>query len=87
MGALVIGNNQNFVRIPHYKFMEQLTYKAELLGIKVIVNEESYTSKASFLDLDNIPTGLTHGHYTRVRANAIRPYIWCFQGEAWVSSA
>ncbi|MCL2934795.1 MAG: hypothetical protein MGG11_21865 [Trichodesmium sp. MAG_R03] len=31
------------------------------------------------------PTGLTHGHYTRVRVNAIRPYIWGFQGEAWAS--
>ncbi|NET15882.1 MAG: IS200/IS605 family element transposase accessory protein TnpB, partial [Okeania sp. SIO1H6] len=48
-------NNQNFVQIPHHKFIEQLTYKAELVGIKVIINEESYTSKASFLDLDNIP--------------------------------
>src|SRR5207249_5506456 len=32
-----------------------ITYKAELVGIKVIVHEESYTSKASFLDLDPIP--------------------------------
>ena len=39
--------------------------------------------RASLFDL--ILTGLTHGHYTRVRANAIRPYIWRFQGEAWVS--
>ncbi len=70
IGTLVIGNNkqwktdinigkknnQNFVQIPHYKFIQQLTYKAQLVGIKVIVNEESYTSKASFLDLDPIPT-------------------------------
>jgi transposase len=33
-----------------------LTYKAMLVGIRVIVREESYTSKASFLDLDDIPT-------------------------------
>ena len=32
-----------------------LTYKAQLVGIKVILQEESYTSKASFLDLDKIP--------------------------------
>src|SRR5580765_6231496 len=31
-------------------------YKAKLVGIQVIVQEESYTSKASFLDLDPIPT-------------------------------
>jgi putative transposase len=30
-------------------------YKAALVGIRVDVTEESYTSKASFLDLDEIP--------------------------------
>ena len=49
-------NNQNFVQIPHAKFIDMLTYKAELVGIQVEVQEESYTSKASFLDLDPIPT-------------------------------
>jgi len=49
-------NNQAFVQIPHAKFLEMLTYKAEALGIRVIVTEESYTSKASFLDLDPLPT-------------------------------
>lgn len=33
-----------------------IKYKAELLGIEVILQEESYTSKASALDLDKIPT-------------------------------
>jgi len=70
IGTLVIGNNkewkqninigktnnQNFVQLPHYKFIQQLAYKAELAGIKVIVNEESYTSRASFLDFDDIPS-------------------------------
>jgi putative transposase len=32
-----------------------LCYKAKLVGIQVILQEESYTSKASFLDLDKIP--------------------------------
>ena len=32
-----------------------LTYKAELVGIRVIVSEESYTSKASFLHGDPLP--------------------------------
>jgi putative transposase len=49
-------NNQNFVQIPHARFIDMLTYKAELVGIKVELQEESYTSKASFLDLDPIPT-------------------------------
>src|SRR6266581_2143654 len=48
-------NNQNFVSIPHARFIEMLTYKATLVGIQVEVREESYTSKASFLDLDPIP--------------------------------
>src|SRR5260370_260315 len=49
-------NNQNFVAIPHARFIEMLTYKASLVGIQVEVQEESYTSQASFLDLDPIPT-------------------------------
>lgn len=48
-------NNQNFVSIPYSKFINQLTYKCQLLGIEVITREESYTSKASFLDYDEIP--------------------------------
>jgi putative transposase len=47
-------NNQNFVAIPHSTFIHMLTYKAQLAGIKVIVIEESYTSKCSFLDLEPI---------------------------------
>ncbi len=64
IGTLVIGkndnwkqginlgkrNNQNFVAIPHARFIEMLTYKAQLVGIAVKVIEESYTSKCSFLD-------------------------------------
>jgi transposase len=48
--------NQNFVRIPHARFIDMLTYKAALVGIAVEVTGESYTSKASFLDLDPIPS-------------------------------
>ena len=49
-------NNQNFVSIPFSKIIDIIKYKAEDLGIKCIEQEESYTSKASFLDNDNIPT-------------------------------
>ncbi len=42
------------------KFIDMLTYKAALVGIQVEVQEESYTSKASFLDLDPIPTYKPH---------------------------
>ena len=47
-------NNQNFVQIPHARFIDMLTYKAKLVGIKVIITEESYTSKCSFLDMESI---------------------------------
>jgi putative transposase len=47
--------NQNFVQIPHARFIAMLTYKAELVGIRVQITEESYTSKASLLDLDPLP--------------------------------
>ena len=49
-------NNQNFVSIPFNKVIDIIKYKAEDFGIKCIEQEESYTSKASFLNNDNIPT-------------------------------
>lgn len=48
-------NNQNFVNIPHSRFIQMINYKCEIEGINCMLQEESYTSKASFLDLDNIP--------------------------------
>jgi putative transposase len=47
-------NNQNFVSVPHARFIDMLTYKAKLVGIKVVVTDEGYTSKCSFLDLESI---------------------------------
>ena len=48
-------NNQSFVTIPHCLLIEMITYKCQLVGIKVIIQEESYTSAASFLNNDPIP--------------------------------
>jgi transposase len=48
-------NNQSFVAVPHARFSAMLAYKAELVGIRVQITEESYTSKASFLDADPLP--------------------------------
>ena len=47
-------NNQSFTFIPLAKFIEQLEYKAKLVGIKVSLTEESYTSKCSFLDMESL---------------------------------
>jgi putative transposase len=47
-------NNQNFVSIPHARFIEMLKYKCELVGIKVVLTEESHTSKCSFLDMEPV---------------------------------
>jgi putative transposase len=69
IGTLVIGKNvqwkteinlgkqtnQNLVSIPHARLIEMLEYKAFLVGIDVIVLEESFTSRANFLGLDPIP--------------------------------
>ena len=48
-------NNQNFVGIPFNQFILTLKVTAYKYGIQVTGNEESYTSKASFLDMDGIP--------------------------------
>lgn len=44
--------NQNFVSIPYDKFIGKVKYKAEEDGMTIIVNEESYSSGTSFLDLE-----------------------------------
>ena len=48
-------NNQTFTTIPHRLLVQMITYKVERHGINVVMTEESYTSKASFLDHDDIP--------------------------------
>ncbi len=48
-------NNQNFVNIPFGNIIQKLTYLCKLYGINFLKQEESYTSKASFFDNDDIP--------------------------------
>ena len=48
-------NNQSFVNIPYGQLRFKLEYLCELNGITYVKQEESYTSKASFWDKDNIP--------------------------------
>lgn len=47
-------NNQSFVNMPFYTFIQQLEYKCKLEGINIILTEESYTSKCSFLDNESV---------------------------------
>ena len=68
IGTLVIGynenwkqqanlgkkNNQNFVSIPFYILKHDIEYKGEEVGIQVIEQEESHTSKCSFLDYEPV---------------------------------
>ena len=47
-------NNQNFVQIPFNMLINQIYYKGKEYGINVVKQEESYTSKCSFLDNETI---------------------------------
>ncbi|NJL56828.1 IS200/IS605 family element transposase accessory protein TnpB [bacterium] len=48
--------NQKFVQIPTAKLKNRIAQLCEQHGIKFIETEESYTSKASFMDRDELPT-------------------------------
>lgn len=45
--------NQHFVQIPYLKLIQMIQYKAEEMGVEVILTEESYTSGTSFIDNEN----------------------------------
>ena len=62
--------NQQFTQISFGSLREQLSSLCEQYGIKYIEQEESYTSKASFLDLDEIPV-----------YNPEQPYMGKFSGK------
>ena len=49
-------NNQNFVQIPLGKLKSRLEYLSKLNGLNFVLQEESYTSRASFFDKDDIPS-------------------------------
>ena len=68
-------NNQNFVQIPFQRLIEMISYKCKLVGIKVEIQEESYTSKCSFLDNESIEK---HENYLWKRLKR-----WLFQSSFW----
>jgi len=47
-------NNQNFCSIPYRKFISKLQSKCTQLGIELHLQDESYTSKCSFLDKEEV---------------------------------
>lgn len=46
--------NQVFISIPHKMLVNMISYKAKLKGINVLIQEEAYTSKTSFIDNEPI---------------------------------
>lgn len=62
--------NQQFTQISFGSLRETLKYLCERYGMKYIEQEESYTSKASCLDLDEIPV-----------YNPEKPYAGTFSGK------
>lgn len=56
--------NQQFTQISFGSLREQLSSLCEQYGMRYIEQEESYTSKASFLDLDEIPVYNPEQPYT-----------------------
>lgn len=58
-------NNQNFIQIPLIKLSDQLQFLCWKYDIDCILQEESYTSKSSFLDNDELPTYQSSIHYIK----------------------
>ena len=79
-------NNQNFVSIPYNLLISMLEYKCKLSGIKMVILNEAYTSKCSFIDNEKICQHKTyygkrikrglfeskHGHKWIIQHNEIR---------------
>ena len=63
-------NNQIFTQLPFGKIREKLEYLCKRYNINYILQEESYTSKASFFDNDELPI-----------YNADNPQIYEFSGK------
>jgi len=60
--CIILGQrtNQNFVSVPFLMLVKQIRYKAAMVGIKIMLVEESYTSKVSFLDEEPIKRHQTY---------------------------
>ena len=58
--------NQNFVSIPFYKLLKMLEYKCKMIGINLVTQEESYTSKCDSLALEEVK------HHTKYKGSRIK---------------
>ena len=66
-------NTQNFVQLPFMSFVGMLRYQCEREGIRLMEQEESYTSKASAVDGDPVPVyGLGHGETYRFSGTRVK---------------
>lgn len=63
-------NNQTFVNIPFGKLREKFEYLCKLYSLSFVEQEESYTSKSSFFDMDILP-----------KFEADRPQTYSFLGK------
>ena len=52
--------NQNFVSIPFYKLLKMLEYKCKMIGINLVKQEESYTSKCDSLAFESVEKHTEH---------------------------
>jgi IS605 OrfB family transposase len=75
-------NNQKFVQIPFKKLISAIENKCLKEGIRFVKQEESYTSKASFLDKDTIPVwSKDHDHKSSYSFSGKRIYRGLYQSK------
>ena len=58
--------NQNFISIPFYKLLNLLKYKCKMIGINLVEQEESYTSKCDALAFEEVK------HHDEYKGNRIK---------------
>ena len=76
-------NNQNFCFIAHSILINKLQLLANKFGITVVITEESYTSKASFLDNDDIPN-YVRGNKTKYQFSGKRMHRGLYKSSAGI---
>ena len=58
--------NQNFISIPFYKLLKMLEYKCKMIGINLVTQEESYTSKCDSLAFEEVK------HHTKYKGSRVK---------------